>query len=190
MNEDSGKSNDEGTFEEANGKVVSLSEKREVDIEKATREILETSDFVVTAHNEKIKQVRDKMVETSNKLSQRKGVSFYEFENITNEKLAFEEKLDELVSQKKEFTRCIQSIVDKLKQVSDDKYESKIKDIRMTFDTECRRLESALPIYARREDILNLIKNNQVCVILGETGSGKSTQIVQYLYHAGFAGNI
>jgi len=40
----------------------------------------------------------------------------------------------------------------------------------------------ALPAYAYREEIVNAVKNNQVVVIIGETGSGKSTQIPQFIY--------
>ncbi|MEO1979901.1 MAG: hypothetical protein ABGZ24_05245, partial [Fuerstiella sp.] len=34
-----------------------------------------------------------------------------------------------------------------------------------------------LPVVARREDIAAAIKDNQVIVVCGETGSGKSTQL-------------
>ena len=34
---------------------------------------------------------------------------------------------------------------------------------------------------------MNLIRENQVVVIVGETGSGKTTQLTQYLYEEGFA---
>lgn len=44
----------------------------------------------------------------------------------------------------------------------------------------------SLPVYAMREDIVEAIRNNQFLVIVGETGSGKTTQIVQYLYEEGF----
>lgn len=40
---------------------------------------------------------------------------------------------------------------------------------------------SGLPITAHREEILNLVKNNQVLIISGETGCGKSTQVPQFL---------
>nr|CAD1838129.1 unnamed protein product [Ananas comosus var. bracteatus] len=46
---------------------------------------------------------------------------------------------------------------------------------------ECRRLEDGLPIYASRRKILNHIFNDQVMVLVGETGCGKSTQLVQFL---------
>ena len=57
------------------------------------------------------------------------------------------------------------------------------------FVRECKRYEKALPIFAHRQDIVKVINDNQVCVLVGETGSGKSTQLVQYLYEAGYASN-
>lgn len=43
-----------------------------------------------------------------------------------------------------------------------------------------------LPIHAYRDELLKLIDENQVLVIVGETGSGKTTQIPQYLREAGY----
>ncbi|CAH2078855.1 unnamed protein product, partial [Thlaspi arvense] len=43
-----------------------------------------------------------------------------------------------------------------------------------------------LPIHAYRDELLKLIEENQVLVIVGETGSGKTTQIPQYLQEAGY----
>ena len=42
-----------------------------------------------------------------------------------------------------------------------------------------------LPIHARREEIIRTIQNNQVVVIAGETGSGKTTQLPKFLIDAG-----
>ena len=44
-----------------------------------------------------------------------------------------------------------------------------------------------LPIFSVREDLLNVIRENQVVVIVGETGSGKTTQLTQYLYEEGYS---
>ncbi|KAG8383569.1 hypothetical protein BUALT_Bualt04G0027200 [Buddleja alternifolia] len=54
---------------------------------------------------------------------------------------------------------------------------------------ECRRLDDGLPIYAHRRDILKQIHNQQVSVLIGETGSGKSTQLVQFLADSGVSGH-
>ncbi|KAM3183001.1 putative pre-mRNA-splicing factor ATP-dependent RNA helicase mog-4 [Hymenolepis weldensis] len=44
----------------------------------------------------------------------------------------------------------------------------------------------SLPVYAFRKALLDAIKDHQILVIEGETGSGKTTQIPQYLYEAGY----
>ena len=44
----------------------------------------------------------------------------------------------------------------------------------------------SLPIYAFRDDLLKAIGEYQVLIIVGETGSGKTTQIPQYLHEAGY----
>jgi len=46
-----------------------------------------------------------------------------------------------------------------------------------------------LPIHARREEIIRAIQQNQIVVIAGETGSGKTTQIPKFLLDAGYGQN-
>lgn len=46
-----------------------------------------------------------------------------------------------------------------------------------------------LPIYLGRDALIEEIKKNDVTVLLGETGSGKTTQVPQYLLESGLAGN-
>lgn len=60
--------------------------------------------------------------------------------------------------------------------------------VHMMLLRECRRLKEGLPIYAYRRRILNHIFANQVMILIGETGSGKSTQLVQFLADSGVAG--
>ncbi|XP_062168668.1 pre-mRNA-splicing factor ATP-dependent RNA helicase DEAH1-like [Alnus glutinosa] len=43
-----------------------------------------------------------------------------------------------------------------------------------------------LPIYPYRDELLKAVHDHQVLVIVGETGSGKTTQIPQYLHEAGY----
>ncbi|CAL0329722.1 unnamed protein product [Lupinus luteus] len=43
-----------------------------------------------------------------------------------------------------------------------------------------------LPIYPYRDELLKAVDEHQVLVIVGETGSGKTTQIPQYLHEAGY----
>ncbi|MCJ8739923.1 hypothetical protein PDJAM_G00052940 [Pangasius djambal] len=48
-------------------------------------------------------------------------------------------------------------------------------------DAESKRL----PIYQHRHKLTEAVKGNQFLVVTGETGSGKTTQLPQYLYRAG-----
>lgn len=43
-----------------------------------------------------------------------------------------------------------------------------------------------LPIYAVRQELVNVIRDNQVVVIVGQTGSGKTTQMTQYMLEEGY----
>ncbi|KAI0327247.1 P-loop containing nucleoside triphosphate hydrolase protein [Cubamyces sp. BRFM 1775] len=43
-----------------------------------------------------------------------------------------------------------------------------------------------LPAFACREELLKVIRENQVIVVVGETGSGKTTQLAQFLYEDGY----
>ncbi|GBO26307.1 putative ATP-dependent RNA helicase DHX37, partial [Araneus ventricosus] len=47
----------------------------------------------------------------------------------------------------------------------------------------------ALPVYCEEQAIIEAIKENPVIIIHGETGSGKTTQVPQFLYEAGFTQN-
>ena len=64
-----------------------------------------------------------------------------------------------------------------------------LSNLRKRFGNECSRLERALPMYAYRTHIVDVIQKqgHQVIILIGETGSGKSTQLVQYIYEHGAA---
>ena len=49
----------------------------------------------------------------------------------------------------------------------------------MKFNTE-------LPIYEKREEIINAVNNCDTVIISAETGSGKSSQVPQYLFSSGY----
>ncbi|CAN0914605.1 Probable pre-mRNA-splicing factor ATP-dependent RNA helicase DEAH5 [Linum grandiflorum] len=44
----------------------------------------------------------------------------------------------------------------------------------------------SLPIYSLKKELIQAIHDNQVLVVIGETGSGKTTQVTQYLAEAGY----
>ncbi|SJL05479.1 related to PRP16-RNA-dependent ATPase [Armillaria ostoyae] len=43
-----------------------------------------------------------------------------------------------------------------------------------------------LPAFACREDLMKILRENQVVIVVGETGSGKTTQLAQFLYEDGY----
>ncbi|KAJ9474769.1 Pre-mRNA-splicing factor ATP-dependent RNA helicase PRP16 [Pseudozyma hubeiensis] len=43
-----------------------------------------------------------------------------------------------------------------------------------------------LPAFACREELMKIIRENQVIVVVGETGSGKTTQLAQFLHEDGY----
>uniref|UniRef100_A0A0N4Z3M9 RNA helicase n=1 Tax=Parastrongyloides trichosuri TaxID=131310 RepID=A0A0N4Z3M9_PARTI len=47
----------------------------------------------------------------------------------------------------------------------------------------------SLPIYQLKDQLIQAIKDNNILVVIGETGSGKTTQLTQYIVEAGLAGN-
>jgi pre-mRNA-splicing factor ATP-dependent RNA helicase DHX16 len=47
----------------------------------------------------------------------------------------------------------------------------------------------SLPIYFYRDELMQAVRDHQVLIIVGETGSGKTTQIPQYLHEDGFTKN-
>ena len=57
-------------------------------------------------------------------------------------------------------------------------YSKKYHDILLT--------RTKLPVYAFRKRLIDTIRENQIVVVEGETGSGKTTQIPQFLVNAGF----
>lgn len=44
-----------------------------------------------------------------------------------------------------------------------------------------------LPVFGVRDELLNVIRENNCVVIVGETGSGKTTQLTQYLMEEGYS---
>lgn len=51
---------------------------------------------------------------------------------------------------------------------------------------EIQRVRECLPAFKVKSKLVQTIRENQVTIVIGETGSGKTTQLAQYLYEAGF----
>jgi pre-mRNA-splicing factor ATP-dependent RNA helicase DHX15/PRP43 len=44
-----------------------------------------------------------------------------------------------------------------------------------------------LPVWQAKDDFVNMINSHQTTILVGETGSGKTTQIAQFIAEAGYA---
>jgi len=56
---------------------------------------------------------------------------------------------------------------------------------KITSQTILEQRES-LPIFSLKEALLDAVQDNSIMVVIGETGSGKTTQMTQYLAEAGY----
>lgn len=49
-----------------------------------------------------------------------------------------------------------------------------------------RKTQQNLPVALKKTEIINAVRDNQVVILAGDTGCGKSTQVPQYLHQGGF----
>ena len=76
-------------------------------------------------------------------------------------------------------------------EVDDESYKlaDKIIDAKVTLQRELQDQRKTLPVYKFKDDLLKAIAEHQILIVVGETGSGKTTQIPQYLHEAGYTSN-
>jgi ATP-dependent RNA helicase DHX8/PRP22 len=65
-------------------------------------------------------------------------------------------------------------------------------NIRMGKQTSLSMKEQreGLPVYKFRQALVDAIRENQILVVVGDTGSGKTTQLTQYMAEEGFADKL
>lgn len=142
----------------------------------------EKASGVLAKHQAQMDIIQERIDGTGHKKKVFMAVEDYKRKQEEMEALEF--KLQEMDNQKKEFKGFLKCTIAKLEEVRAAK---KVDTIYSAFKVECTRLRTALPMYANRTEIMSMVTKNQVSVLLGETGSGKSTQVAQYMYQAGLA---
>ncbi|GIY32414.1 ATP-dependent RNA helicase DEAH11, chloroplastic [Caerostris extrusa] len=59
--------------------------------------------------------------------------------------------------------------------------------LKKMFSYECSSFQRCLPVYSKKDELLKLIQSYSVLVINAETGSGKTTQLAEYLLQSWIA---
>lgn len=116
---------------------------------------------------------RDKLKEEEKKLKEIKN-SKLNYDPIMKKKLEEElKKQEELIELEK-------------KSLMEWKRQSRNQDYGIKSKLSMQEQRESLPVYQARSDLLKLVKENNFVVVVGETGSGKTTQITQYLAEDGY----
>lgn len=96
---------------------------------------------------------------------------------------ASEESLKPTASEAPEKTECTTKIVDKPKT----KISKPAVYVHVDRSAGIQAARLKLPILGEEQVIMETINENSIIILAGETGSGKTTQVPQFLYEAGYA---
>ena len=91
-------------------------------------------------------------------------------------------KIDE--GKAKKFTKEKSKDVKKLQPVKGISEKAVYKEVKRDPKIQAARLQ--LPILAEEQAVMEAIHDNDVVILCGETGSGKTTQVPQFLYEGGY----
>ncbi|KYQ89599.1 DEAD/DEAH box helicase [Tieghemostelium lacteum] len=72
------------------------------------------------------------------------------------------------------------------KEISPETIEQIQNIKKLNSQMTMQEVRKSLPIFPYREELIQAVNDYQVLIIVGETGSGKTTQIPQYLHEAGY----
>ena len=143
-------------------------------------------DKIWSALTDKLNSIRNEIAKIRNAKG-KKYVSLEEHDTKIKILHAMSAEGEEIQNQMEEHNKKMGNLANNLKLINLLKGE-RIKPstcgvhlIGLEFLKEFTRIVNALPIYAKRSSIMEVVDNNQFVVLKGETGSGKSTQLAQYV---------
>lgn len=103
---------------------------------------------------------------------------------------------EEILNQFDDPNLPLKNRIQNIKEISKNQYDPvdwKKEPLVKKFQTTSRSLMSikeqreSLPIFRLKEELIKTIDENRILVVIGETGSGKTTQMTQYLVEHGYA---
>lgn len=106
-----------------------------------------------------------------------------DFSNVQTQDLAKCFHLKQTIHQRQKRQQPIDQLVDKLNHVI-EKSNQKTERIKTSFPKI--NLQADLPITQQAEKITQLLHDNQIIIVAGETGCGKTTQLPKICLQAGF----
>ena len=121
----------------------------------------------------------------ANSSSDESGSSSEECEEDSEMPVEIIEKSEE-IEEKLEEVEKIEDTTTKPIETKKVEFVEKFENVPVFRTPEVIESRSKLPIIGEEDIIVDAIRNNDVLIIAGETGSGKTTQVPQFLYEAGF----
>lgn len=202
----------EKRIREIDRKIFEIAKRRKTELVESEEEIIESYKMPETGFTEdgKIDKKKREMVlkgKYNKSIYDKKEARDYEHQDEWEEsqltKIQAGKKLKKKPKHYKEYDLILDEIdfnqdkkgsikgidIDFLEKKLKEQEEAKALSSKSRFLSEYEQLQEvrrSLPIYAFRKDLMKAIEDHQVIVVVGETGSGKTTQIPQYLYEEGY----
>ena len=164
-------------------------------LKKESVKTLETKIFkLLESHQKKLEDIEGKLKlseESKNALTSVDKKASETFNNMSEVKKLdaminnLNQDLNDLNEEKYEFNNSILPIMTKIKEMdtkmAKNYFANQISEVRFKLGIEFLSFENPLPIYKYRKKVKDTVLANSVTILMAETGSGKSTQVVQYL---------
>ncbi|XP_073454994.1 pre-mRNA-splicing factor ATP-dependent RNA helicase DHX16 [Aquarana catesbeiana] len=159
---------------------------------------IETHDRYVMPEETRSKKIPDRYEEpvTEERFAPREEQRRWEEEHIGAAALSFGakdarargQKQYDYVMEEDEVIQFVSAIQIKGTVEKEDENEKALSELEKK-KLSLQEVRRSLPVFPYREDLLKAIAEHQILIIEGETGSGKTTQIPQYLHEEGYTHN-
>lgn len=106
-----------------------------------------------------------------------------------NERGKMKEKFNQLNDPNNSKTGEVISKNSEIPTIGDQENNLIIQNSTNTIKKTMKEQREYLPIFSVKKELMNVIRDNKIVIIVGETGSGKTTQLTQYLYEENISVN-
>ena len=171
--------------------------KNEASKEKALKELQSKMKSLSKKHNVKIEAIKEEMIKEqfrsqvsrtattrakANKLLEDAALSVSTNSMMIN----LEKEVADLESQLYVFSSTCQEYLRNINdlniELNKTEFGGQLSEVRFKLGKEFVTFENPLPIYKFRREIQETVEKHSVTILMAETGSGKSTQVVQYIH--------